>query len=809
MRRRTFLKASAAAGALAAVSSAMPISLSNLEESRVKADAMKEEKWVNSFCTNCVGWCPLRVRVVNGKAVHVEGNPLSKTTGGKICPKGHLGLQQMYDPDRIKGPMKRTNPKKGKNEDPQFVPISWDEALETVANKMKELRNSGNAHKVVLNRGRYNTLDVHLLYERFCKVYGTPNNISHSSICAEATKQGRQMADGVWDYVGIDLERTNYLLCFGMSPLEAHRPYTRLLNAFGKVRDRANRIKMVVVDPRMSVSAAKADEWVALNPGTDGALANAIAHVILTEGLWDKNFVGDFVNPEDKFTTGKTIMETSGTNEAGEPIPTFVENETHGLIKWWNMVLKDATPEWAADITGISADRIIKIAKEFATTKPAYAWSGRGTGMRPNGAYCTYSVYVLNGLVGSIDVPGGIIYPSGSTYAEDPIDHTVVMDDIANKGLEQPRIDNRRSKQFPNAGVVTAQLGEAILNEDPYNVEMILAYFNNFTFSIPNTKVYEEAYAKVPFIVHITPMMAELTTYADIILPTPTSFEKWNYTHPVKSGLYAETRISTPVVQPLYDTMQTADITLELAKRIGGSVAKTFEGVNVQEYIKARLGEMQSWDEWMEKGIHVKDPYKIGSTREIGFPTPTGKFEFFANTTKLLFEERGISVTNDADMARIKVDARGDLVYLPHWEKPKDLGTKEEYPLLLISYKSALAGEGRTANNPWAQDRFLVQYGAGNTTFAEINPDTAEKWGINEGDLVKVSSLFGEVQCQAKLSEGIHPDILAMVYGNGHWAYGRFAKDKGVNPNDLKGTDYEYISGSSSYYNTRVKVTKV
>ncbi|MEW6623090.1 MAG: molybdopterin-dependent oxidoreductase [Bacillota bacterium] len=805
MKRRTFLKTTAVAGAFAAagIGSASPV-LKNLIKTEALAGPSQTEEWKHSFCTGCVGWCPLRVRVVNGKAVRIEGNPHSLVNDGKACVRSHLVLQQLYDPDRIKGPMKRTNPEKGKGIDPKFVPVSWDEALDTVAGKMKELRNKEQAHKVVLNRGRYNTLDVHLLYDKFCKVYGTPNNISHSAICAEATKQGRWMADGVFDYVGCDYEKINYIICFGNSPLEAHRPTTRLVNVFGKIRDRANRVKIVVVDPRFSVTAAKADKWIPINPGTDGALACAMAHIILTEGLWDKEFVGDFNSTELQFITGKTIPETI-TDETGEEIPAFTENYTYGLLKWWNTYLKNAAPAWAAKITGIPEEDIYKLAKEFAATRPAYAWSGRGTAMRPNGSYCTNAVYVLNGLVGSIDTDGGIIYPSGSSYAPDPFPE--VMDDIADKCRKQPRIDYRRSKQFPNAGVVTGRLPESILKEDPYKVEMILAYFNNFNFSCPNTAPWHEALKKVPFIVHITPMLTEFTEFADIILPTPVHLEKWNYTHPVKSGKYAETYISTPVVERLYDTKQTSEITIELARRIGGSVAESFAGIqSLEQYMKIRLGEMQSWDDWMKKGIHVRAPYKIGSVRAKGFSTPTGKFEFYSETLKKLLSERDVT---EADLKNIKIDATGDLVYVPHFEEPKYLGASEKYPLVLISYKAALSTEGRSGNNPWAQDRYLVMYGAGNTTFAELNPETAAKYGIRDGDMVKVSSDYGEVVCPAKVFEGIHPGIIAMVYGQGHWSYGRFARGIGVNPNDLKGTDYDYLSGSTSYYNTRVKVERV
>ena len=170
----------------------------------------------------------------------MRGNQISKQNEGYICPKGHLGLQQLYDPDRLKVPMKRTNPRKGKGIDPKFVPISWDEALGTIADKMMELREAEEPEGFALLRGRY-TYMRDIIYSALPKVFGSPNGISHSAICAEAEKFGAYYTEGLWDYRDYDLARTKYLLIWGADPLSSNRMIPATIRQFGNGDPRAER----------------------------------------------------------------------------------------------------------------------------------------------------------------------------------------------------------------------------------------------------------------------------------------------------------------------------------------------------------------------------------------------------------------------------------------------------------------------------------------------------------------------------------------------------------------------------------------
>ena len=165
LTRRAFIQASVAAGGSLLVPG---LSLSQpptnaMAVRKAKRARPAQGEWVSTACQGCTQWCAIQIFVQNGRAVRVRGNPLSKTNGGYVCPRGHLIPQQTYDPDRIKVPMKRTNPQKGRGIDPKFVPITWDEALDTVAGKMMELRRNNEAHKLAYIRGRYSPTSTDLL----------------------------------------------------------------------------------------------------------------------------------------------------------------------------------------------------------------------------------------------------------------------------------------------------------------------------------------------------------------------------------------------------------------------------------------------------------------------------------------------------------------------------------------------------------------------------------------------------------------------------------------------------------------------
>ena len=396
IKRRDFLKLTAVAGATAALSSctSQESTMNALAATRVSGKMGElPGEWKPTTCQGCTTWCPAEVFVQDGRAVKVKGNRYSKQNEGKICPRGHLSLQQVYDPDRLKVPMKRTNPKKGRGVDPMFVPISWDEALDTIADKMMELRKAEEPEKLCLMRGRY-TYMRDIIYYGIPKIFGSPNNISHSSTCAEAEKFGSYYTEGYWAYRDYDISNSKYILIWGCDPVASNRMVPAAIKRLGDALDRAT---VAAVDPRLTTSAAKGQEWLPLKPGTDGALALGIAHVMLSEGLWYRDFVGDFKDGTNRFKPGQTVNEDD-----------FAEKETHGIVKWWNLAVKDMPAAKAAEICGVDADQIVRVARGMAEAAPHVAvWMGPGAAMQARGAYSAMAVHALGGLVGSIDNEGG------------------------------------------------------------------------------------------------------------------------------------------------------------------------------------------------------------------------------------------------------------------------------------------------------------------------------------------------------------------------------------------------------------------
>jgi anaerobic selenocysteine-containing dehydrogenase len=663
--------------------------------------------------------------VVNGKAVRILGNPKSTYTDGKTCPRSHIGLQVLYDPERIKTPLRRTGTK-GRGEDPRWQPISWQAALEEIGEKLATI--SGRPNRLLVLQGLNAKSDEHLI-RRFAQACGTRNLFSEDNIEKAAEKEGRWLADGR-DNSGYELESadhtyTRYILAFSASIVESEDPLARNLRLWGKIRrEEPNRAKVVVIDPRYSVTVAKADEWIPNNPGTEGALALAITYVVISEELYDEDFVA---------------------------------NWTKGFEDYKKAVLEGFRPEDVADRTGVSADVIRRIAREFARSKPAIAWSGMGATSWPHGTYASHAIYCLNALVGSIDAPGGIIYQEPAPYQEMP----------AISGAE-PGIDFREAANL-------------ILQNA---VDVIIGFKSNLIMSVPETKAgassWDAPLKKVPYYVHIAPSLTEMADYADIVLPACTYLEEWGYeTAPPASG-YAEVRIKRPTVEPLYDSRPLAQIIFDLATRADGTIKDAFKNIGDSPGGFVRYRTAAFWDTLEADGVWRGPDYQYGKYDQ-AFHTDSKKFQFHsANLTELL--------------------------------DVKFVGNSAEYPLKLVTYHPALYIRNGSQNYPWAQEIFLVMHGYGWDNFVEMNTETARHLGVDDRDKVWIQSdVHGttrKIKARARVFEGMLPGVVAIAVGQGHYAPGKWDKDIGVNPYEIIGLDYDAVSGQPSFFNTRVKVYK-
>jgi anaerobic selenocysteine-containing dehydrogenase len=838
--RRSFMKrASAATGSAVVLGTTFKPTLRALAEASETASGEAGE-WKSATCQGCTSWCSKQVYVVDGRAVKVRGNPNSKVNGKAGCPRSHLALQQIYDPDRIKTPMKRTNPKKGRNEDPKFVPISWDEALNTIADQIMELRKNNETYKYMLMRGRY-TYMRDVLYDRMTKIIGSPNNISHSAICAEAEKFGPYYTEAYWGYRQYDVKRARYILLWGADPLAANRQVSYYSSAWGDAIDSAT---IAIAEPRLSATAAKADEWLPLKPGTDGALAVAIAHILLTKGLWYKDFVGDFTDSENRFVAGQNVDAEM-----------FEEKHTNGIVTWWNLELKDKTPEWAAKITDLPVEQIKRVAVGYGKAAPhAISWLGGGPCMQVRGAYASMAVHALNGIVGAVDNVGGT-QQSNKEYTTKFPKPDDFMDEIAKKGKKHGKIDHRGRLEFPalnkkpGGGVVTNNAADGILNADPNEIKVAIAYMNNHTFSCPQPERWERALAKIPFLAHITTNASEFSWFADILLPdTHHMAEKWGYVKSIGNG-YRQVTLMHPIVEPVWEykideTEIPWLIAEKLAERGFDNLLRHYKTYKDPETGKAPTNEKEfalyalkyatqnlwdpakykggdkfnGWEEFIKVGVWNSDPYpyrkKWGNMK-----TKTKKFEFYSETLKAVLgkhaEKHKTTVDNVLEVCNYQ--ARGEMAFVPHYEEAFIAGDEKEYPFIHVDHKSRLNREGRSANCTWYYDFKDVDPGdVAWQDVAKINPKDARGLGLKDGDKVKLTSPSGSLTCTAKLWEGVRPGTIAKCYGQGHWAYGRVASKefgkvpRGGSSNDLIPAQYDRLSGSTAYYaTTRIKIEKI
>jgi anaerobic selenocysteine-containing dehydrogenase len=756
-----------------------------------------EEHWSTGVCLQCPSGCGLRIRSVNQWPVKLEGIKDYPVNKGRLCPKGQAGLQVLYDPDRIRYPLKR----KGGRGKGEWEKISWEVAIDLVVQRLKKLRQEEKPHQLLVLGGRYRG-HMHDLMSRFMEAYGSPNHLGNPARGSEGILRGHFFTMGTREFLTIHWEKINYLLSFGASLLEASRSTMINLRGYGFLRRGRPglRGKLVQVEPRFSVTASKADQWIPIQPGTDGAMALGIAHWIIKEKKYDQDFIS---------------RHTFGFEDWKDP-----SGNPHMGFK--TLVLKEYSPGLVSSITGIPEEKIVQIAKEFSTHKPSVAVSGRGVGMQTNGTYSQMAIDSLNALVGSIDRPGGLLLQRKVPFQKWL---PALKDSIAEKGLSQPRMDGAGNLPFPFAKEVPYILPERIDTGKPYPINTLFLYYTNPLFSIPESEKLRAALEKIPLIVSFSPFMDETTTFADLVLPDGTYFERWQDDYPEPGPGLSMFGLRSPVLnKPIHDVRETGNVLIEIAKGLGGSIAKSFPWKDIKEALRetirgafaSKRGSIRAkdfeefWKALVDAGGWWDDASPFGEWRK-KFDTPSGRFEFYSQLM-----ERGLrqmskdgSKNLEALLKALKIEAKGDKAFLPHFEKPRLIGEEKDYPFHLIHYKWMATAEGRGANQPYLQETGAPHLKERWDSWIEIHPETARTMGIKDGDPVWVESKVGKVQTKARLFPGAHPKCIHIPYGQGHQAYGRWAKARGINPNDLLIREYDYLGGFLSHFSTRVKVYKV
>jgi anaerobic selenocysteine-containing dehydrogenase len=756
------------------------------------------ETRINSICQQCPGGCGITVRLVGNRAVKIDGNSLYPINRGGLCPKGQSGLQALYGPDRIRHPLKRV----GNRGSDKWEPISWDEAIKIVVTKLQEIKKARKSHSLGIMAGETKGL-MRALLERFLLAFGSPNYISVPENLSTGPLEAFYLMQGLKEGLVYDLEESNYILSFGVDLLQSYWSPVQVLKAFGRLRrERPERARIVQIEPRQSVTATKADEWVPIKPGTEGALALAIAHLIIKEGLQDDSFIQNYTLGFESWT------DSSQTRHLG----------------FKDLILKeDYTPGIVSEITGVPVNIIIRLAREFATTKPAVA-----IGLRAD-VPSQMAVHALNALVGSIDTPGGVLVARDIPYpALPPIK--------AGEGAQKPPLAKPAHGEYPLAEYVFQGFQERVLKGHPYKLEVIFLYQTNPLFSSFDPERFVQVLNNIPFIVSFSSVMDETTRLADLVLPDHNYLEKWQ-DDPVHSLRgYPIIGLRKPVVEPLYDTRHTGDVIIQIAHTLGGTLSQAFPWKDFpdalqyyfhklfeegrgdlvgQEFEEAwskllarggwRAPSYQSMDEFWQ-GLQERggwwDP--IYYYRETGrvFKTPSGKFEFYSQ----LLKEK-LRILGKTKLKDLGFQTQGDRFFLPHWEAPTPKTNEEEYPLVLNLYQPLVFAGLIDTNQPFLQDITSIAAAESWDSWVEINPETAKKYGISYGERIWIESPRGKLRFRARLIEGTMPEVVNVALGFGHKALGRWAKNIGENPLWIMEEYIDPLTGRPIINNTtRVKI---
>ena len=771
----------------------------------------KIETWKNTICGLCSGGCGIQVRLIDGLPVHIKGNPNYPVNQGGMCPLGINALHHLYNPDRIQIPMKRVgNPLTGK-----WEPISWEDAFKIISQRLIKLRRQNITHQlVILGSGERGVMKE--LISRFASAYGSPNYYQFSSLPNDAVPY--LLVHGQSQIPSYDFLNAKIILSFGSNFLEeGFSPiyYTKLYS-----HHREQQTRYIQIEPRMSLTAANADSWVPIRPGTYGALALGLAYVLIREELYNEDFV-------TKYTFG---------------FEDWIDKESKKHIGFRNYVLENYYPEKVSEITGVSSELILELGRELGNTPRALVLGGGGALDNTNGTFSMMAIQSLNGLLGNYERKGGIYFIDEPPYSKLP---PVIEDSIAKNGNKKEPHAKPQDISFPLTNFSIESFTKNILRDNPYPIDTLFLFRGNPLFHSINHHEFVDALKKTPFIVSFDSFINETNEYAHLILPVNTFLEDWNESSNIPSVGFSHIGIQQPVIEPLFSTRSMGDIFIDLAKQIGGTVSDSFPFENYKQVIEHKLlgvynsgrgaiaskGVKKMWLEYLQqRGWQISryssyeefwdqllkdggwwNPIREEKRLNETFKTPSGKFEFYSQKLKnsldtLLKNQKENDSTHNLEsiLSRLNITARGDAVYLPHHEIVPYEGEK---PFYFTTFQVLPNRDGKGANLPLMQEMFGYSVRSYWRSWVEINPINAEEYGIKDGDWIWIESSINRIKVQAKVIPAIMPNVIAIPFGLGHTSYGRYAKGYGVNPNSIMHNLYDYLSGKPALDGTKVKIS--
>ncbi len=600
--RRTFIKGSVATSVLASMG-ATSCSLREVEEDvldnatqndvpdtntdAVSTATLAESTVFNCCPRNCYDTCSIKTVVEDGVIKYVKGNENNTYTAGKLCTKGYSYPRRVYSPDRIKYPMKQNGKGTG-----DWERISWDAAYEMIAKKIIEIQDKyGNTLPMCLNKysGNFNVLSY--------GVEGMMSSFGHHTI-AQGTPCWPAGIDAQTYDMGTllnadpeNFDKSKLIILWGVNPAWTS---VHSMNIIQTARE--NGCKVIVIDPIITDSASKADEYIEIKTSADGALALGMCKYILDNNLQDN---------------------------------TWMEENSVGYQEFIDYVNTEVTVEWASEKTGISVETIERLAKEYATMDPASIWIGYGMQRHINGGMSVRAIDALVALCGNINVVGG-----GANYGQ--------LDSwkFNYNAMVEPgtREDNVEANRYVNINDFGADV--LSLREDAHPIEMLWIACRNPMSQDPEAGVVKQAFESVDFVVTVDQFFTKSVEMSDLVLPCTTIFETWglhaSYWHYWING-------NQPAIDPLYESKSDIEIAMGISKKINelkpGSCTFPTDRT-VEEWVSKELTDdaikafgFNKWSDIFEKGTAKVQGYDSAWT-DGNFRTPSGKYEFLSETAK-------------------------------------------------------------------------------------------------------------------------------------------------------------------------------
>jgi anaerobic selenocysteine-containing dehydrogenase len=489
-----------------------------------------ESLWYASVCRQCPAGCGIVVRVSEGRAKKIEGNPLHPVNLGKLCARGQAGLQALYHPERLGRPLKVSGPRgSGK-----FSEISWEEALSILMIGLKKVRAEAPASLLMLTetmRGHQN-----LVAARFMRAFGSPNRVAWDPYGQDALLAACEAVFGVRDLPEYDLANASYILSFSGDFLETWVSPVHYGVAYGRMRQARPTVrgKFVHFGPRLSMTAANADVFLPIAPGSEGIAALGIAHVMVREKL---------------------------TPSAA------------AAASLWDAGLERMTPGYVATKTGAVPSDIETIAREFASNQPGLAIAGDGAAGCTNGTFNLSGAALLNSLAGNVGKPGGLSFPNRlAAFPRNGADAALLLPP-------------------PESGFASVRDAAAKMRNGAFRMAL-LSGATNPAFTLPAPLQFGDALLSIPLIVSFASFLDETTSLSDLVLPVPTYLEDWGDDIAPAGHAGNAVALAQPVVDPFRDTRSMPDVLIAAAKELGGPAAATLPWTGFRDCVERTYAGM-------------------------------------------------------------------------------------------------------------------------------------------------------------------------------------------------------------------------